>query len=263
MSLQYHLKIREGDVAPYVLLPGDPDRVEKVAGYWDEVKLVAKNREYVTYTGAYKGVPISCTSTGIGCPSTAIALEELARCGVHTFLRIGTCGTFQEHVKSGDMAIFDSAMRYDGTSQLYAPAEFPAVASYDVVDACVKALDKLGYNGHVGTTRTSDAFYAKRPREGASFNDFRQFNWDHHFDDLKKLNILASEMEASIIMVLARLWGLRAGGMAVVLHNVAEVAEDKSAFSPEKDMDYSDDYIERLALAGCESILALYEKDNR
>ncbi|HHV39160.1 MAG TPA: nucleoside phosphorylase [Tepidimicrobium sp.] len=154
MSLQYHLKIREGDVAPYVLLPGDPDRVEKVAGYWDEVKLVAKNREYVTYTGAYKGVPISCTSTGIGCPSTAIALEELARCGVHTFLRIGTCGTFQEHVKSGDMAIFDSAMRYDGTSQLYAPAEFPAVASYDVVDACVKALDKLGYNGHVGTTRT-------------------------------------------------------------------------------------------------------------
>ncbi|HHV38781.1 MAG TPA: nucleoside phosphorylase, partial [Tepidimicrobium sp.] len=114
-----------------------------------------------------------------------------------------------------------------------------------------------------GTYMAIDAFYAKRPREGASFNDFRQFNWDHHFDDLKKLNILASEMEASIIMVLARLWGLRAGGMAVVLHNVAEVAEDKSAFSPEKDMDYSDDYIERLALAGCESILALYEKDNR
>ena len=80
MSLQYHLKIKEGDVAPYVLLPGDPKRVPIVASYWDEAHFVADNREHVTYTGVYKGVPISCTSTGMGCPSTAIAMEELARC---------------------------------------------------------------------------------------------------------------------------------------------------------------------------------------
>ena len=86
MSLQYHLKIQEGDVAPYVLLPGDPKRVPIVASYWDEAHFVADNREHVTYTGVYKGVPISCTSTGMGCPSTAIAMEELARCGVKNFI---------------------------------------------------------------------------------------------------------------------------------------------------------------------------------
>ncbi|NLJ79294.1 MAG: nucleoside phosphorylase [Tissierellia bacterium] len=261
MTLQYHLKIGKGDIAPYILLPGDPGRVKKVAEYWDEARLVAENREYITYTGTYKGAPISCTSTGIGCPSTAIAMEELARCGAHTFIRIGTCGAFQDHIRSGDIAIFDSAMRLDGTSHLYAPAEYPAVANYEVINACIKALDKLGYVGHVGTTRTSDAFYARRPAKGSSFGDFDQSNWKYHFDDLKKLNVLASEMEASIIMVLARIWGLRAGGMAAVLHNIMGVEKDSDAFDPEVDMDYSANYIERLAIAGCESILALYEED--
>ena len=91
MALQYHTKLNTGDVAPYVLLPGDPKRVQVVASYWDEAHQVADNREHVTYTGTYKGMPISCTSTGMGCPSTAIAMEELARTGARTFLRIGTC----------------------------------------------------------------------------------------------------------------------------------------------------------------------------
>ena len=101
MSLQYHIKCKPGDVAPYVLLPGDPGRVEVVASFWDESEKIAHNREYVTYTGINKGAPISCTSTGIGCPSTAIAMEELARVGAKTFIRIGTCGTFQEHIEVG------------------------------------------------------------------------------------------------------------------------------------------------------------------
>ena len=143
MGEQYHLKIKEGDVAPYVLLPGDPARVARVASLWDEAHEVAHNREHVTYTGVYKGMPISCTSTGMGCPSTGIAMEELARCGAKTFLRIGTCGTFQSYVKNGDIAIFDSAMRLDGASRTYAPIEFPAVASVDVVNACVKAMKEL------------------------------------------------------------------------------------------------------------------------
>ena len=88
MSQQFHMKIEEGQVAPYVLLPGDPGRVEMVAKYWDKATKVMSNREYVTYTGEYKGVPISCASTGIGAPSTSIAMEELARCGATTFLRI-------------------------------------------------------------------------------------------------------------------------------------------------------------------------------
>ena len=99
MALQYHTKLDTGDIAPYVLLPGDPKRVATVASYWDESHLVADHREHVTYTGTYKGMPISCTSTGMGCPSTSIALEELAQVGATTFLRIGTCGTFQDFIK--------------------------------------------------------------------------------------------------------------------------------------------------------------------
>jgi uridine phosphorylase len=150
MAKQYHIHLEEGDCAPYVLLPGDPGRVEKIAAVWDESRKVAQNREYVTYTGVYKGMPITCTSTGIGGASTAIALEELARVGAKVFLRIGTCGTFQDHVRNGDMIIFDSALRLDGVSRTYAPAAYPAVADYDVVAACVQAAKALKIPYHVG-----------------------------------------------------------------------------------------------------------------
>jgi uridine phosphorylase len=158
MARQYHVALDDGEVAPTVLLPGDPGRVEVVARLWDEAQHVATNREYVTWTGTYKGTPISCTSTGIGAPSTSIALEELARVGATTFIRIGTCGTFLDHVAVGDMAVFDSAIRLDGASASYAPIEFPAVASHDVVSACIRAGDELGYRYHVGTTRSADTF---------------------------------------------------------------------------------------------------------
>ena len=146
--MQYHTKLSPGDVAPYVLLPGDPKRVPVVASYWDEAHLVADNREHVTYTGVYKGMPISCTSTGMGCPSTAIAMEELARVGAKTFLRIGTCGTFQDFIHNGDIIVFDSACRYEGTSKLYVPPEFPAVAHHQVIQACADAVEALGYPYH-------------------------------------------------------------------------------------------------------------------
>lgn len=263
MSEQYHLKIKEGDVAPYVLLPGDPARVKLVANYWDEAKLIVSNREYTTYTGVYKGVPISCTSTGIGCPSTSIAMEELARCGATTFIRIGTCGTFQDYVKNGDMAIFDSAVRLDGASHLYAPPEFPAVASHDVVAACNEAVKALGLPGHVGTTRSADTFYAGHAKPGSSFANYWQSSWAHHFEDLKRLHVIAAEMEASVIFVLARVWGLRAGGLSVVMDNICEVAGDSGQFDPQGAIDHSESYIENLALAGCEAIRILYEKDTK
>ena len=226
MARQYHIQLDEGDVAPTVLLPGDPGRVEVVARLWDEARHVATNREYVTWTGTYRGVPVSCTSTGIGAPSRSIAVEELARVGATTFLRIGTCGTFLDHVQVGDMAIFDSAVRLDGASRAYAPIEFPAVASHDVVTACIRAGDELRYRSHVGTTRSADTFYARHPGPGASFAEYWQSDWREHFDDLKRMNVVAAEMEASVIFVLARLWGLRAGGVSVVLDNMLGVSGD-------------------------------------
>ena len=261
MSIQYHVKLAPGDVAPYVLLPGDPGRVPVVAAQWDEAHEVASNREYVTYTGTYRGVPISCTSTGIGCPSTAIAMEELARVGATTFVRIGTCGTFQDRVRNGDMAIFDSAARYDGASRLYAPIEFPAVASHEVVGAAIEAGRQLGYPSHVGTTRSADTFYAMHARPGSSFNDYWQSSWREHFEDLKRLNVVAAEMEASVIFVLARVWGLRAGGVAVVVDNVLKVSGEEGVFDPEDQFAHGGDEIDRLARMGSETVRILAEHD--
>ncbi len=261
MTVQYHIQADDGDVAPYVLLPGDPGRVKTIASTWDKAKKIAENREYVTYTGEYKGMPISCTSTGIGAPSTAIALEELARIGAKTFLRVGTCGALQDNVKNGDIVIFDSAARYDGTSVLYAPIEFPAAANYEVINACIEAAKELKISFHVGTTRSADTFYARHPKPGSSFNNYWQSNWEHYFEDLKRLNITCSEMEAGIVLVLARIWGLRAGGMAVVVDNVFKVMEDTDEFDPESSLTHSADDIEKLALMGSESLRCLYLHD--
>lgn len=263
MAKQYHIQLEEGEAAPYVLLPGDPGRVAKVAALWDEAHQVAENREYVTYTGTYQGVPITCTSTGIGCPSTAIAIEELARVGATTFIRIGTCGTFQDEVANGDMVIFDSAMRYDGASHLYAPPEFPAVASYEVVNACVQAGERLGLRSHVGTTRSADTFYACHPVPGSSFNNYWQSNWAQHFEDLKRLQVVGAEMEASIIFVLARVWGLRAGGLGVVLDNVLRNLEGTEQFEPEVIFEHTEENIENLARMGNETVRVLYEYDRK
>lgn len=261
MGLQYHVRLSEGDIAPYVLLPGDPGRVAAVAAFWDESRKVAENREYVTYTGVYKGMPISCTSTGIGAPSTAIAMEELARVGATTFLRIGTCGTFQDRVANGDIAIFDSAARYDGASRLYAPLEFPAVADHGIVGACIEAGESLGLRCHVGTTRSADTFYACHARPGSSFGGYWQSGWREHFEDLKRMNVIAAEMEAGIVLVLARLWGLRAGGLAVVLDNVLGVSGESGRFDPEEGFSHSDKNVEKLALMGSEALRIVAERD--
>lgn len=258
MSLQYHVRLSPGDVAPAVLLPGDPGRVEVVASLWDEARHVASNREYVTFTGMYRGVPISCTSTGIGSPSTAIALEELARVGATTLVRIGTCGALQDRVRVGDVAILDSAIRADGTSALYAPAEFPAVAHHEVVDAALEAATELGVPHHVGTTFSTDLFYV--PEAGSSFGGYEQSAWRERYADVARTNALAAEMEAGVLMVLSRIWGLRGGAIALV----ADVAEDKDAsgaFDPQATFDVSEEPIERLARVGCETIRILAERD--
>lgn len=257
MALQYHLKIDDGDVAPFVLLPGDPGRVEMVASLWDDAHHVATNREYVTYTGTYRGVPVSCTSTGIGAPSTSIAMEELARCGVTTFLRIGTCGTFQDHVELGDVLVFDSAVRHDGASSLYAPIEFPAVADHEVVAACVAALKAMDVPYHVGTTRSADTFYAGHPTPGSSFGGYWNSSWAELMPDLRRLGVIGAEMEASLIFVLARAWGLRAGGLSVVLDHVLEVREDDGDFDPEDAFAHDQEAVRRMCLAGCEAVRLL------
>ncbi|MBO7697417.1 MAG: nucleoside phosphorylase, partial [Erysipelotrichaceae bacterium] len=140
---QYHIGVGKEDIGKYVILPGDPGRCAKIAKYFDNAEKVGQNREYVTYTGYLNGTKVSVCSTGIGGPSASIAIEELAACDAHTFIRIGTCGGMQLDVKSGDVAVATASIRMEGTTREYAPIEFPAVANLDVTNALVQACKNL------------------------------------------------------------------------------------------------------------------------
>ena len=162
---QYHVALKKGDVGKYVLLPGDPGRCEPISRLFDNPQHVATNREYVTYTGYLDGVKVSVTSTGIGCPSAAIALEELVRVGADTFIRVGTSGHIQKDIKSGDLAIISGAIRDEGTSKHYMPIEFPAIADIDLVMALKRAAVKTGARHRIGLTQSKDSFYGQHEPE--------------------------------------------------------------------------------------------------
>ncbi len=205
-KLQYHLKVKPGDVAKYVLLPGDPGRVLKIVEFMDSAKEIAKNREFLTYTGEYKGIPVSVTSTGIGCPSAAIAVEELANVGAKVFIRVGTSAGIQPEVKPGDLVIPNGAMRNEGTSYYYVPDGFPAVPSYKVLRALILASEKLGYKHHVGIISTDDSFYAESPEFLSELRDF---------------GITSLDMESSAIFIVSHIRGLEAGTVLGVVANLS------------------------------------------
>ena len=162
---QYHIQVGAGEVGRYVILPGDPKRCAKIAAYFDDARLVADSREYVTYTGYLDGVKVSVTSTGIGGPSASIAMEELVKCGADTFIRVGTCGGVQLDVKSGDVVVASGAIRMEGTSREYAPIEFPAIADLDITNALLASARELGQTCHVGVVQCKDAFYGQHSPE--------------------------------------------------------------------------------------------------
>ena len=213
-DVQYHLEVSEGDVADSVLLPGDPGRVDVVTDCWESSEEVARHREYRTATGTYDGIPISVTSTGIGSPSAAIAVEELARVDVDTLLRVGSCGTVQPEVDVGDLVITSGAVRQEGTSEEYIRPDYPAVADDRVVGALVAAAEELGYDYHVGVTASTDAFYAGQGREG--FGGFRAAGSEALINELREAGVVNFEMEAAAVLTLASLYGLRAGAICTV-----------------------------------------------
>ena len=213
-DVQYHLEVTEGDVAPSVLLPGDPERVEKITETWDDHSVVAEHREYRTATGTHEGTPISVTSTGIGSPSAAIAVEELARVGADTLIRVGSCGAIQPETDVGDLIITTGAVRQEGTSTEYVREDYPAVADHAVVAALAAAAEELGYDYHLGLTASTDSFYAGQSREG--FEGFLARDAEADIEELKRAGVLNFEMEASAILTLAGIYGLRAGAVCTV-----------------------------------------------
>jgi len=216
-GVQYHLRVKPGDVSRYVLLPGDPERVPRIASFWDKYWKVASHREYVTYSGFYKGVFISATSTGIGSPSTAIAIEELLRVGSDTFIRVGTTGALHKWIKVGSIVISTGAVRLDGTSKQYVIPEYPAVASLDVTLALIASAELNNVEYHVGLTASSDSFYVGQERPG--FKGYLPPFQKGLIDFLRSVNILNFEMEASTIFTLAGIYGYRAGAVCAVIAN--------------------------------------------
>lgn len=214
---QYHIACVPGEVARYVLLPGDPERVPKIASLWDKAKKVAYHREYQTYTGKVGGIPITATSTGIGCPSLAIGVEELAAIGADTFIRVGSSGSIQREVKVGDVVISSAAVRLEGTSKEYVRVEYPAAANYEVLLALIEAAEKLDHRYHVGITASTDSFYLGQGRPG--LKGYTQSFAKEIMPDLQAARVLNFEMETASLLTIASIYGFRAGSICAVYAN--------------------------------------------
>ena len=212
---QYHTGVGPQDIGKYVILPGDPKRCAKIAEFLTDAKQVADNREFTTYTGTLEGVRVSVTSTGIGGPSAAIAIEELSKCGAHTFLRVGTCGGMQPEVKSGDIVVATGAIRMEGTSKEYAPIEFPAVANLEVINALVEGAKKEGCEFHTGVVQCKDSFYGQHEPETKPVSYELMNKWEAW----KRLGCLASEMESAALFIVASHLKVRVGSCFLVLAN--------------------------------------------
>jgi uridine phosphorylase len=207
MAKQPHLLVADGDVHDVALLPGDPGRVDRIAGHCEDVEAVAQNREYKVVNATYAGRDLTICSTGIGCPSATIAVEELSNVGVETFIRVGTTGALQRGIDVGDMVVATGATKDEGTTKRYEDVEVPAVPTYDVLRSLVDSAEANDEDVHVGPIATDDAFYAET---------------DEYVNDWEDAGILAVEMEAASLFTLARRKGLRAGAICTVDGNLVE-----------------------------------------
>ena len=212
---QYHIGVGPDDIGKYVILPGDPKRCAKIAAHFENAKLVGDSREYITYTGYLNGVKVSVTSTGIGGPSASIAMEELVACGAHTFIRVGTCGGMDPKIMGGDIVIAQAAVRADGTSKEYAPIEYPAVATFEVIEALKNASDKLNHTSHVGVVQCKDAFYGQHRPETLPNHVELLNKWDAWC----RMGCLASEMESAALFIVASYLHVRVGSCFLVVAN--------------------------------------------
>lgn len=208
-AMQYHIHLKPGDVGKYVLLPGDPARADRVAQYLDNAEFVANNREHRTFTGYYKGVRISVTSTGMGCPSAAIAAEELLNIGAECLIRIGSTAALQPEPKIGDLIISTGSMKNEGTSKFYVPDCFPAVPDFEltrtIIDTAEDMERELGYNYFYGLNATDDAFYGEDE------------TWIKKLSELRLMNV---EMESSALYTVCHKRGKRAAMISAVSGNL-------------------------------------------
>lgn len=213
--MQYHIGLEENIGARYAIVPGDPERVEKIAALLDSPVFLGQRREFTSWLGYLEGEKVLVTSTGIGGPSASIAVEELIKCGVDTFIRIGTCGGMALDVKGSDAVIAMAAVRMEGTSREYTPIEYPAVADFDVLCALKQSCDEIGITSHVGVVQSKDSFYGQHSPESMPVKNMLLNNWQAYIDS----GCLASEMETAAIYTVAGVRKVRAGSILHVLWN--------------------------------------------
>lgn len=220
MSAVYHLALSGDDTeeARLALLPGDPDRVPRLAGRLDPAcRRLTHKREYHSYLSRVSGSPVLVTSTGIGGPSTSIAVEELAQLGVRTFLRVGTTGAIASGLEVGDVVITSGAVRLDGASTHYAPIEYPAIAHHEVVRTLVDAAVEVGARFRVGITASSATFYPGEERAD-SFGGYVLRRFRGSTEEWRRLHVLNYEMEAATLLTMCAALGLRAGCVTGVVN---------------------------------------------
>ena len=212
---KYHIGLGRGDVGDYVLVPGDPFRTPLIAKHLEDPHEVAFSREYRTFTGKVDGVAVSAMSSGMGGPSVAIGIEELHELGVHTLLRVGTCGGLQPEVKMGDLVIALGSVRSEGTPDGYVPKEYPAIASLDVVNALIEAAEAKHVPYHVGLMRSVDALYSDLLPDQMPRPDLRS-----ELEMWTKAGVLGNDMETSTLLIVSRLRKMRAGTVCLVVDEV-------------------------------------------
>jgi uridine phosphorylase len=249
---QYHIGLGPGDLADYILLPGDQDRVEIVASHFDTVELRHRHREFATATGMYRGMRVSCVSTGIGTDNVEIVLSEiLAIVDKPTFIRIGSCGALQPGMNVGDLVISTGSLRLETTTSWFVHEGYPAVADYECVLALEEAATRLGYTHHVGLAATAPGFYGAQGRPIPHL----PIRYPDLADEMARQGILNFEMEASALLVLAGLGGSRAGVVCAVYANrrTGEFAEGDVRTRAEA----------AVVATGLESLVVLAELDRQ
>ena len=207
-----HLEVTPGDVGRYVFLPGDPARAELIARRFAEPRLVATNREFVTWSGLLDGEPVSVTSTGIGGPSAAIAMEELVAVGAHTFVRGGTSGAMQPDIEEGTIGVVHAAIRDEGTTLHYLPVEFPAVAHPDVTAALADAARRTESPVRVGVAQSKDSYYGQHDPDRMPVGFRLRERWESWVGG----GAICSEMETAALYVVAAVLGVRAGAVVAI-----------------------------------------------
>jgi len=244
-----HLGIRNGDVGRYVFLPGKVERAALIAEHFDNPQKLAQNREFITYTGELDGVPVAVTSTGIGGPSTGIAVEELFECGVNTMIRIGSCASTSEKSRKGDVIIPRGAVRMEGTGDHYLPMEFPAVPDYELFKALEQSAKNSGFPYNTGVTITKDSFYTEVTPETKPVYPELKYKWDAY----EKGGATNTCMECSLLFLAGASLKIRTAAVLICGTNYKSYSNDFQ--------DYPGDWEDRAVIVGIDAMRAVIRRD--